>query len=59
MCRAVALMAGMVGMGEMWCLFAIPVVATSVRCAVASTFGLGVGRAGKGPIGMGPGGRSF
>lgn len=58
MFRVVVRMVEMVGMGGMWCSSAIPVVATLVRCAVASTFGLGVGRVAKGPIGMGLGGRS-
>jgi len=58
MFRAVALTAEMVGTGGMWCLSATRVVATLVRCAVVSTFGPGVGRVGKGPIGMALGGRS-
>lgn len=59
MCHVVGLMVEMVGMGGMWCLFAIPVVVTLVRCGVASTFGLGAGRVAKDPTGMGLGGRSF
>lgn len=59
MFRAVALMVEMVGMGGMWCLSAIRRGGIWGRCAGASTFGLGVGRVAKGPIGMGLGGRSF
>lgn len=58
MFRAVGRMVATVGMGEMRCLSAIPAVAISGRCGVVSTFGPGVGRVGKGRIGMGLGGRS-
>ncbi len=59
MCLVAVLMAETVGMGETWCLSAIPVVATLVRCAGASTSELGGEKVAKGPIGMGLGGRSF
>jgi len=58
MCLVAGPMVETVGMGGTWCLSAIPVVVTSVPCAVASTFGLGVGRVAKGRTGMGLGGRS-
>lgn len=52
-------MEGTGGTGETLCWFVMPRGGILVRCAVASTFGLGVGMVAKGPIGMGLGGRSF
>jgi hypothetical protein len=59
MFRVAGPMAGMVGMGGTWCSSAMPAVAILGGCGVASTFELGVGRVGKGPIGMGLEGKSF
>lgn len=59
MCREVALTVETVGTGGMLCWFVTLRGGISVRCGGASTFGLGAGRVGKGPTGMGVGGRSF
>lgn len=59
MCLVAAQMAETEVTAATLCSSATQVVAISVLFAVASTFGPGVGRVVKGPIGMEVGGRSF